>query len=97
RGGRARLSLEALEHRDVVLKARGENLDRDTAAEAGVLRVVHRAHPATPEQAGNPVVADRLSDERFHAKPERYHAAARSYFEGSMTSATGVSSACTIR
>ena len=69
RRGRPRLALEALEHREVVLEARGKHLDRDAPAEVGVLGFVHHAHAAGAEQTNDLVVSDGLSDQRFHESP----------------------------
>jgi len=47
--GRARFLLEALEAIGVLGERRGKDFDRDLAAEAGVLRAVHLAHPPGTE------------------------------------------------
>ena len=63
RRGGARLPLEALEHRRVVLQVGGEDLDRDVAAEVRVLGLVNHAHAAEPELPDDPVMRDGLPDQ----------------------------------
>jgi hypothetical protein len=56
RRGGTRLALEALERRSVLGKLGGQELERDAAAEARVLRLVHDAHPTASETAHDRVM-----------------------------------------
>ena len=66
RRGGARLALEALERRSVLGELGGQELQRDAAAEARVLRLVDDAHPAASEAAHDGVMGDALPDQGIH-------------------------------
>ncbi len=66
RRGGTRLALEALERRSVLSKLGGQELQRDAAAEARVLRFVHDAHPAASETAHDRVMGNALPDQGIH-------------------------------
>ena len=63
-GGRPGLALETLERGLVLRHVRGQELERDVAAELRVLRLVHDAHAPAAELGRDPVVRDRLTDHR---------------------------------
>ena len=65
-GGGAGLALEALERGRVPRHLRGQELERDVAAELRVLGLVDDAHAAAAELRRDPVVRDRLAD---HSRP----------------------------
>ena len=62
RRGGARLALEALERGRVLRHLRGQELQRDVAAELRVLGLVDDAHAAAAELRSDPVVRDGLAD-----------------------------------
>ena len=63
RGGGTRLALETLERRRVLGQLGGQELQRDAAAEARVLRLVHDAHSTASEPADDRVMGDALPDQ----------------------------------
>ena len=63
RRGGTRFALEALERRSVLGELRGQELQRDAAAEARVLRLVHDAHPAASEAAHDRVMGNAFPDQ----------------------------------
>ena len=79
RGGGARFTLKALEHRGVLRHLRGQEFDGDVAAELGVLGLVDDAHAPAAELGGDPVVRDGLAD----------HSASSGFEWGSGDSITG--------
>ena len=60
----AGLTLESLEHGRVLGELRGEELQRDMATEAGVLRFVDDAHPTAAELRRHAVVRQSATDHR---------------------------------
>ena len=64
RGEEVRLALEAREALGVLRHLRRQHLDRDVAAEVRVGGAVDLAHPAGAEGGGDPVVRQRLADQR---------------------------------
>ena len=73
----ARLLLEASQALRVLRVGFGQQLERDLASEARVLREVDLAHPAPAEQGEDFVRAEELSDGQFQLKGFRGSGLAR--------------------
>ena len=58
RAGGAGLALKPLERRAIARELRGQELQRDAAAQPGVVRLVDDAHAAAADRTHDPVVED---------------------------------------
>jgi hypothetical protein len=67
RRGRFRFALEAIERARLARHLRREELERDLAAEPGVLRLIDDAHASAAELRGDAVVGDVASDHRWES------------------------------
>src|SRR4030095_2437947 len=65
-GRRPRLAHKALAEVLVLSEQVGEQLERDLVPEAGVLRAVDDAHPASPEQSLDPIAGEFRANTRHN-------------------------------